>query len=395
MTASSPSIPVAGVDDAVEVVRSALAERWTLELCGGGSKRGWGHPVAASRSVQLAPHSGVARYEPEELVLTVRPGTRLCELDELLGARGQTLGFEAPDFGPLWGGAVGEATIGGTVACNASGPRRLRAGAARDHLLGAEFVNGRGEIVRTGGRVVKNVTGYDLCKLLAGSFGTLGIMTELTLRVVPRPATSVSLALPAPEADVATRAMIDLMSGEAAPSALACLPAALEEPVQRDVGEGGLVLARFEGNYAGVAERARAAAQRFGGRLLDAEESAAAWTRIRDAVPFRGSGTLWRLAIPPAALGALAEILEEHAHRRWLADWGGSLVWVASEEPADAGNVRACAARVGGRATLFRSMATKSCPVWPPLEPALAALNARLRASFDPAGLFNPGRLGT
>jgi len=386
-------IPVPDRDAAVEVVRAALDERATIELRGAGSKRGWGRAVDATWTALLQPSAGVVRYEPEELVLSVRPGTTVTELDALLGSHAQTLAFEPPDFGPLWGEAADRATIGGIVACNASGPRRLRAGAVRDHLLGAELVNGRAEVVRSGGRVVKNVTGYDLCKLLAGSFGTLGIITELTLRAAPRPRSSLSLAIPDLDSSAATRTMAELMASASGPSALAYLPGDLDEPVQALAGHAGLVLARFEGSAAGVAERTEAARQRFGGRALDEDESVAAWMRLRDVAAFRSGGALWRIAIAPASMGALGTLLEREHGCRWFADWGGSLVWVNVENDGGV-NVRGWVEQLDGRATLFRARAGTTVGVWSPVQPAVAALTERIRAAFDPATIFNPGRLG-
>jgi glycolate oxidase FAD binding subunit len=388
------SIRVSDRAETIDLVASATQANATLALEGGGSKRGWGGEMRARWRVSLGDLAGIVRYEPEELVLTVRPGTRLAELDAQLAEHAQTLAFEPPHFGHLWDATSSEPTIGGTIACNASGPRRLRAGAARDHLLGAEFVNGRAEEIRTGGRVVKNVTGYDLCKLLAGSFGTLGIVTELTLKVAPRPRASASLALPGLDPEPAVRAIVELMATSAAPSAIAYLPRGLGEPVQDRVDGDSLVLARFEGSAAGVAERCADARRRIGGVTVKEEESAPAWARIRDALPFHDAPVLWRLAIPPASLGALASALGSNAKVRWLADWGGSLVWVAEADAQPDERIRAYAERQGGRALVFRAGAAHDVPVWSPQSPAIAALNERIRAGFDPAGIFNPGRLG-
>jgi len=389
----APDIEVRNRDDAVDAVRAAVADGTTLALEGAGTKRGWGAPVHADRIARLAGIAGVLRYEPEELVLTLRPGTPVAEVDALLARHGQMLAFEPPDYAPLWG-ASGRATIGGSVACNASGPRRLRAGAARDHLLGAELVNGRAEIVRTGGRVVKNVTGYDLCKLLAGSFGTLGIITEMTFKVLPKPQTSASVAVPAADPRAAAETMAHLMSGAAAPSALAWLPRGLGEPVQLDASAEAIVLARFEGSHAGVSERIDAVRRRLGGTPIDEDGSRPAWARLRDVAPFHGAGALWRLAIPPAAVGDLDALIASDACLRCFADWGGSLVWVRASGDDTSTRPREWAERAGGRATLFRAPPGWAIPVWPPQQPAVAALNARIRAAFDPAGIFNPGRLG-
>jgi glycolate oxidase FAD binding subunit len=389
----APDIEVCNRDDAVDAVRAAVADGTTLALEGAGTKRGWGAPVHADRIARLAGIAGVLRYEPEELVLTLRPGTPVAEVDALLARHGQMLAFEPPDYAPLWG-AAGRATIGGSVACNASGPRRLRAGAARDHLLGAELVNGRAEIVRTGGRVVKNVTGYDLCKLLAGSFGTLGIITEMTFKVLPKPQTSASVAVPVADPRAAAETMAHLMSGAAAPSALAWLPRGLGEPVQLDASAEAIVLARFEGSHAGVSERIDAVRRRLGGTPIDEDGSRPAWARLRDVAPFHGAARCGGSRSPRRR--SAISTRSSQATRACAVSRTGEEVssWVRASGDDTSTRPREWAERAGGRATLFRAPPGWAIPVWPPQQPAVAALNARIRAAFDPAGIFNPGRLG-
>src|SRR5215210_2056759 len=210
--------------DVEEVVRWALAEGKTLEVRGHGSKHAFGRPSQTDLTLDLSGLAGVTLYEPEELVLSAKAGTPLAEIEALVGGKGQQLAFEPMDYGPIYGRQRGEGTIGGALAANLSGPRRLKAGAARDHFLGASAVSGRGEIFKSGGRVVKNVTGYDLCKLLAGSFGTLAAMTHVTIKTLPRPETEETLVIHGLEEGSAVAAMIEAMNSAAEISGAAHLP---------------------------------------------------------------------------------------------------------------------------------------------------------------------------
>lgn len=385
----------------------AGAERQPLELGGGGSKRGWGPPVQASHRLDLSALTGVTLYEPDELVLSARAGTRLAEIEALLAEHRQQLAFEPADLGPLYGGAPDQATIGGILACNLSGPRRVSAGAARDHFLGASAVNGRGELFKTGGRVVKNVTGYDLCKLLAGSHGTLAALTDITVKVLPAPERSHTVLLLGLDDTRGIGALTTALKSELAVSAAAHLPAppASRSSVARVAGAGGSITAlRVEGFPASVTYRAdalRALLAPLGGGVehLDDADSRQLWRELRDGAPFvaRPALAVWRASVPPiAGPAAVACIAAEHAVEAYY-DWGGGLLWLGLPTEGDAGaaTVRAAVAAAGGHATLLRApeAVRAAVPVFEPPSEALAHLSARVKESFDPHGIFNPGRL--
>lgn len=394
----------------LDAVRWALAEAQPLEVAGHGSKRGLGRPVQAAHTLDLSALSGIVAYEPEELILVVRPGTPLAELRTVLAGRGQCLAFEPPDLAPLWGGAPDAGTVGGTVAAGLSGPARLRAGAARDHMLGVTAVSGRGELFRAGGRVVKNVTGYDLPKLLTGSFGTLAVMTELVLKVLPAAELSRTLVLAGLEGRHAVQAMADAMGSPAEVSGAAWVPS--------DLGLPGIpprtpsVALRLEGVAVSVAARLSHLTTLLGGRaataVLEPAESAAFWARLRDAAPLveRPDLVVWKLSVPPMEGAAVLDRVRRAVPGTlgWL-DWAGGLVWLGLPPPAEAGAdsqaaaqaavVRAAIGGAGGHATLVRAPepVRAAVPVFQPQPPALAALSARVRHQFDPQGVLNPGRM--
>lgn len=384
-------------DEAAEAVRWAADSGTSLEILGADSKRGLGAPLHGCTPLKLDRLLGIATYEPEELILTARPGTPLTEIEALLGSRNQMLAFEPPDWGPLLGAPDGRATLGGIVAANASGPRRVRAGAARDHMLGVTAISGRGETFKAGGQVVKNVTGYDLPKLLAGSFGTLAVMTELTVKVMPRPEGVRTLVFRGLEDRAAIRALRDAASTPYEPSGLAHLPA---EAAARLGLTGSTTLVRLEGAAATLTYRIDHLAQRlapYGAPyVLDNAESVDVWRAIRDVLPFVGQpGILWRVSVPPLAGPEVASIAGADS---WFYDWAGGLVWLLCAESAqDAGaaKLRAAVARAGGgHATLFRAPEALrlAIPIFEPEPEPLAALSRRVKAAFDPAGILNPGR---
>lgn len=386
-------------DEAAEAVRWAVGSDISLEILGAGSKRGLGALLDGCTPLKLDRLAGISTYEPEELILTAQPGTPLTEIEALLGSRNQMLAFEPPDWGPLLGASDGRATLGGIVGSNASGPRRVRAGAARDHMLGVTAVSGRGETFKAGGKVVKNVTGYDLPKLLAGSFGTLAVMTELTVKVMPRPEGARTLVLSGLHDRAAICALRDAASTPYEPSGLAHLPA---EAAARLGLTGPATLIRLEGAAATLPYRIDCLAQTlatYGGPdVLDQAESADVWRAIRDVRPFIGRpGIVWRVSVPPLAGPDLAATARADA---WFYDWAGGLVWLRYEEqPEDgrAANLRAMIARTGGgHATLFRApdALRRAVPVFEPEPEPLAALSRRVKAAFDPAGILNPGRTG-
>ncbi|ODN71706.1 glycolate oxidase subunit GlcE [Methylobrevis pamukkalensis] len=403
MTALRPT-DEAGV---LAAVADAVATGTSLEILGAGSKRGLGRPVAAGRTLDLTGLSGVTFYEPEELVIAVRPGTPLAEVGHLLASRGQALAFEPPDLGPLYGAPADVGTIGGMIAANLSGPRRIKAGAARDHMLGIRAVSGRGEIFKSGGRVVKNVTGYDMSKGLTGSFGTLAVFTELTLKVLPAPQTATTLMWTGLADDAAVAVLSRALGSPADVSGAAHLPAS----VAADFGfSGPATLLRLEGIAPSVADRAA----RLAALLADAGPAEAMggepgldlWRAIRDVAPFAATpGTVvWKISVAPTAgpkvVARLPAALPSTAGSRHFYDWGGGLVWLAldptSADDAGAAAIRAAiAAEGGGHATLVRAPAELRAriPVFEPQPGPLAALTARLRAQFDPLGILNPGRM--
>ena len=345
-------------DALIASVQAALAAGEPLAIRGAGTKDFYGE-AATGRPLAVAGHRGVVSYEPSELVLTARAGTPLAEIEDLLAAHGQMLACEPPHFGP-------GATIGGAVACGLSGPRRPYAGALRDFVLGVRLVNGRGELGRFGGEVMKNVAGYDVSRLVTGALGTLGLILDVSLKV-----------LPAPERE-ATRAF-ELAPGRALErfNELAGRPVPLAGAAWQD----GLARVRLAGSEAGVA----AALEALGGDEPPAAEAAAWWSDLREQrLPFFArAGTLWRLAVRPAAppLDLPGDA---------LLDWGGGQRWLRTEAGAEP--VRAAAAAAGGHATAFRDPPA-GVPVFHPLPAALLALHRRVKAALDPTGLFNPGRL--
>jgi len=356
-----------------------------LQIEGGGTRPVGGGSNGAR--VSTAAMTGVALYEPGALTMVVRAGTPVSEVEATLAAEGQRLAFEPMDHRGILG-TTGTPTIGGMVAANVSGPRRIQAGACRDFLLGVRFVDGQGRVVRNGGRVMKNVTGYDLVRLMAGSRGTLGVLTEVALKV-----------LPAPRATGLVR-----LEGLRDSEAIAALCHALGSPYevtgaahcQAGPDAVPLTLIRLEGFAESVAYRAdrlRAVLAGFGAADIETGPGAgeAIWREIRDVACFRGrAGDLWRLSVKPTdAPGIVADLPGCEA----LYDWGGGLVWVLVPEGVDldAAAIRGAVARRGGHATRLRGAGTDA---FPPLPAPVAALQSGLRARFDPRGILNPGVMG-
>lgn len=389
--------------DILEILAAAAAAKTPLCVEGGGSKRGLGGRGTAAKTVSLARLSGVGDYEPEELVLAAAAGTPMDEIAAALARAGQMLAFEPPDLTHLWGGA-GPGTLGGVIATNLAGSRRISHGAARDHLLGFKAVSGRGEAFKSGGRMVKNVTGYDLSKLVAGSFGTLALLTEITVKTLPRPEKSRTVLIYGLDDAKAVLALAQGLGSAHDVSGAAHLPAAAAAASSVDLvsGAGAAVTAlRIEGVGPSVAARCAALREilaSFGpGEELHSHRSTTLWREITDArLLGTGATPVWKLSVPPSAGPGVLAACGPVATAFY--DWGGGLIWLRlPESPEDGGadRVRGAAAAVGGHATLIAASADlrQRVPAFSPLDPALAALNRAIKAQFDPLGLLNPGRL--
>jgi glycolate oxidase FAD binding subunit len=393
--------------DVQEAIRWALDHGKTLELVGAGSKRAIGRPSQSDCTLDLSGLAGVTLYEPEELVLSAKAGTPLAEIEALVTAHGQELAFEPMDYGAVLGGAVGAATIGGILAANLSGPRRLKAGAARDHFLGVTAVSGRGETFKSGGRVVKNVTGYDLCKLMAGSWGTLAAMTDVTIKVLPRAETVETVLVFGLDDATAVRAMTAAMGSPCDVSAAAHLPATAAAcvAVAAIAGATAVTALRLEGVAPSVRHRRamlESLLQPFGTlAALDADASVAFWQAVRDVTPFAASGqaddrVLWRLSTAPAQAAACAARIAAESDAALMFDWAGGLIWAALRPTDGAGATVVRDALAGsGHATLIRAPAAvrAAVDVFPPQEAAVAALGKRVKDGFDPRSILNPGRM--
>jgi len=394
--------------DVEAAVQWALEQKKSLEIVAHGTKRALGRPAQVDATLDLAGLTGITLYEPEELVLSARAGTPLAEIEDLLDAKAQQLAFEPMDYGPLFGLPARQATIGGVLAANLSGPRRIRAGAARDHFLGFTAVSGRGETFKSGGRVVKNVTGYDLCKLLAGSWGTLAAMTDVTIKTLPRPETEASVLVLGLEPARAAEAMAAAMGSPGDVSGAAHLSAELAVRASDALALGHSVTAlRLEGVAPSVAHRKGALQdllKPFGVMAsLNEAQSRDFWRAIRDVVPFAADGPLgerhvWRISTAPMQGAAATRLIARAAaDAAFLFDWAGGLVWaaLAPSEDAGAAAVRGAVDATGGHATLIRAPAALRAAVgaFMPQPGGLAALQKRVKEGFDPHGVLGPGRM--
>ncbi len=384
------------------IIQSANAANTTLEIIGHGSKRRIGAPVEATETLDLSNLTGINFYEPEELVLSAKAGTPISDIEKLLAKNGQQLAFEPLDYGQLLGQKPGRGTIGGVLATNASGPRRLKAGAARDHILGIEAVTGRGDLFKSGGRVMKNVTGYDLSKGLAGSWSTLAVLTDVTFKVLPAAETEMTLVLPGLDDAQAALAMAASMGSNAEVSSAAHLPYTVSGSVLGGALKGEpATLLRIEGFTKSVEYRISQLAKllKLKSGALAEKQSRTLWREIRDVVPF-ADGTekpVWRVSVAPLSGHALVADLRLQTGADAFYDWQGGLVWLRMESGLEAAAMRALVAKHGGgHATLLRASEAQRAvtPVFHPQPPALAALTKRIKEQFDPNSVLNPGRMG-
>ena len=405
------TLKVRDAADVEQVVRSALASEQPLEIIGHGSKRVIGQPTATNALLDLSALNAVSAYEPHELIITVQAGAPLADVLSLIDSRNQQFAFEPMSTAALLGTPeIG--TIGGMIGVGLAGPRRIKAGGVRDHLLGAHAVSGFGDSFKAGGKVVKNVTGYDLCKLLAGSWGTLAVMTEVTLKVMPKPESERTLVLCGLDDLAANRAMTAALGSPFDVSGAAHVPNSVfrvgASSGLSELGTTGqaVTLLRLEGIAASVAHRATTLAALLApfGSAEIAEDAAsiAAWASVRDVRPFAAGSSLgawpvWRIVCPPASGGALGEQLARDTGGDVIYDWGGGLIWAALPPKADAqaALVRERVNAVGGHATLLRAseQVRRNIDVFHPQPGGLAALGERVRNSFDPKNILNRGRL--
>jgi len=390
-------------EEVLETVRWAVAEEAPLEIVGQRSKRSIGRPVEANHLLDLSKLTGITLYEPEELVLSARAGTPISEIEALLGVNNQQFAFEPMDYGPLLGAEAGRGTIGGTLNANLSGPRRLKAGAARDHILGISAVSGRGETFKSGGRVVKNVTGYDLSKGLAGSWGTLAVVTDVTFKVLPAPETEKTLLLNGLDDHQAAEAMAEAMGSSAEVSGAAHLPeGVISKFLDRALIGGPKTALRIEGVAPSVEYRVdhltRLLRSHGVGDVLEAEQSCALWREIRDCHPFCDAtpSPVWRVSVAPMMGPRLVDTFRRAAGANAYYDWQGGLIWMRMESDPEAEVLRKLITHFGGgHATLVRAPESlrRQVDVFHPQPAPLAALSARLKEQFDPRNILNPGRM--
>ena len=344
-------------------ILAASAAGKPLRLRGGGTKDWYGQQLEGEL-LDTRAYAGIIDYEPTELVITARCGTPLAEIETALAARNQMLAFEPPHFGA-------GATVGGVVASALSGPRRASAGALRDFVLGAVLMDGHGERLAFGGQVMKNVAGYDVSRLLAGSLGTLGLILEVSLKVLPLPLREATFRIAC--AEIAALRMLNEWAGKPLPISASCW-------------HDGVLTVRLSGAEAAVS----AALQSLKGEVLAPHDAATFWLSVREQTHdfFAGAGSLWRLSLPPHASAMILK-------GRQLIEWGGAQRWLKLDGDADADgarHIRQAVAASGGHATLFRG-GDKAVGVFHPLAPAVATIHQRLRQAFDPAGIFNPHRM--
>ena len=371
-------------DQISDLIQSAALSAERLEICGGGTRSALSQPIKADATLSTASCSGVKRYNPGALSLVVAAGTPVSEIEALLASEGQMLPFEPIDHRRLLE-SEGVPTIGAVVAGNLSGPRRIQVGACRDSLIGVRFVNGKGEIISNGGRVMKNVTGYDLVKLLCGSWGTLGVLTEVSFKILPKPEAALTISLSGLDMKAAVDTLTKGLSSPFEVTGAAHIP-----------NDQSKTYLRIEGFADQVSYRADQISQLVGGdcERVEGDAHEAIWQGLRNVTPFaEDQRPIWRIHLAPSAVEALTRRISERFSSRFILDWGGGLIWAATD--ADAPFVFDAVSSAGGHATLIKGPATlrDEARQAKTKHPRIAAIETALRSTFDPQHILNPGRL--
>ncbi len=391
--------------DAAQILTEASRAGVGVEVIGSGSKRAIGRPSNTTHTLSTRAMKGITLYEPAEMVMSARAGTPVAEVMTLLAKANQMLAFEPYEFAGLLGTDASQATIGSVFAMNASGSRRVLAGAARDHLIGVRAVTGQGEVFKSGGRVMKNVTGYDLAKGVAGSWGTLALITEVTFKVVPVPQETATLILVGVPDEIAIEVLCTAMGTPYEVSAAVHLQQAVAAGLDHSGIRGqkkAITAVRLENMPASITYRkdkiAKVLAPYGKVDFLDSANSLAFWEELRRLTVFgQSTGQIWRISTAPDKGPKVVEAVTRYMPCRALYDWSGGLVWLEVTPSSDAGaaDIRRVVATHGGHATLFRAEAVvrAAVDVFQPLEPGVLNLTRRLKATFDPAGVLNPGRM--
>jgi glycolate oxidase FAD binding subunit len=381
-------------------VGDAARAQEPLLITGNGTKLAMLRPVQAARSLSIRNHAGITLYSPNELIISARAGTPLAEVEATLAERGQHIIAEPPDLASVFG-ATEPQTLGGVIATNLSGPRRVAWGAMRDHVLGIRAVTGRGEVIRSGGRVLKNVTGLDLCKLLTGSHGTLGVITEVTLKVLPAPEAVATVVLSGLDATAGVAALSAALGSPFGVSAAAWLPAGASARISELAGFGrSVVLARIEDFAPSVTYRAARLQEVLGhaSELLDDATSRTVWRGVGALTPLVAGkdDAIWRVSVRPSAGPAVLRIVTDGFGANGFLDWGGGLVWIAGPGTTAAhALVEATATAAGGTWMLMRASEPlrAAVDVIPPEPEPLARITRRVKAALDPHAVLNPGRM--
>lgn len=391
-------ICAANLDEVKDIVEYAKANTQRLEVVAGGTKQGLGRAADHDAILDVSKMAGIIDYQPEELIMTLRAGTAMVEVEKALSDAHQMLAFEAPDHSMMMAGAADHAgTIGGIMATNLSGSRRLTAGAARDFLLGFEAISGRGENFKSGGKVVKNVTGYDLSKLMCGSYGTLAVMDEITIKTLPRPETSCSLICAVADYAAGVAQIARIFATPHEPGAAAILPKRAASKAKLDVNAEFVIAIRLEGIAVSVQDRLTHLQTLFGGDALAHADSTALWRQITSAqLVADDRRNVWKISCAPTdAAGVLAAVSDKH-DVDYFADWAGGLIWVSGPGYLLGQDLRAAVNKLdSGFVQLFRDVGATKDKIEPfhPLSSPLLGLHKRVKAAFDPLGVLNAGRM--